>query len=96
MLIGGCGSNSKSFVSEKEIQFQKVLYVGTKEKVDKVEENIGFIQTYSDTEAKSNKNSFSNYYPKGTKLYKISNVSVKDAIAVEIKKNKYIKAVKFN
>jgi len=96
LLLGGCNSahKSESFVTDKEIYFKNVLYVGTDEKVDKVEKQIGAIQKYSTHEQDWNTDSFSNYYSKGTKLYKIPDVDIKDAIAVEMKKNEYIKAVK--
>jgi hypothetical protein len=93
----GHGSSSGSWAEGKGITFQHVLYAGTNEKVEKVEKKLGSILKFSKNEQDDipGTDNFSNYYPKGTNLYKIPNVDVSKAIGVEVGKNKYIKAVRF-
>jgi hypothetical protein len=104
LLLSACSSSNQgsassgSWATGKGIHFHRVLYAGTNEKVDKVGKKIGSILKSSkneqdDTTATS---SFSNYYPRGTNLYKIPNVDASKEIAVEIGKYKYIKAVNFD
>jgi hypothetical protein len=86
------GNSQKSWISDKLIIFNNNTYIGTNEKIEKVDKKIGTIKHYSTKEQDSTLNNFSNYYKEGTKLYKIPNVAIEDAIAVEIKENEYIKA----
>lgn len=98
LAISGCSNkgemqgSSESFVYEKSINFKGIVYVDTSSKVQNVGEMIGSIKHYSDKEEESNPDNFSNYYPEGTKLYKIKNEDVKESIAVETDGNKFIKA----
>lgn len=99
MTISGCNQNeeihvtSKSFIYEKLILFNENLYVPTAQDIGEIEKQIGSIKNYSKTEEVSNPDSFSNYYPEGTKFYKIYNIDIEDAIAIEIADKKYIKAI---
>lgn len=86
------GNSQKSWISDKLIIFNNNTYIGTNEKIEKVDKKIGTIKHCSTKEQNSTLNNFSNYYREGTKLYKIPNVAIEDAIAVEIKENEYIKA----
>ncbi|MCJ7690052.1 MAG: hypothetical protein MUO60_12120, partial [Clostridiaceae bacterium] len=58
-----------------------------------VDSKIGEITHYSDNEIDYNKDNFSNYFKVGTKLYSIPNINTGDAIAVEVEKNKFYKAI---
>lgn len=66
-------------------------YEVTDEYVTEVDRVIGHVTSYSDMESHSG--NFSNAYHKGTKYYSIAGVSTDDAIAVEIGKLQYKKAV---
>jgi hypothetical protein len=92
---GGSSASSGSWVTSNLINFHNISYVGTDEKVEQVESKIGSIALSSTKEQDSNSENFSNFYPKGTNLYKISHVPIKEAIAIEVKKHHYIKAVPF-
>lgn len=64
------------------------------EYVDEIEERIGAVETYSDEEGAvpyPYPNKHSNYLEAGTKLYKISNIDITEAIAAE-NGDQYIKA----
>ena len=101
LLLSGCsvpGSghvSSASWVTGNLINFHHISYVGTDEKVERVESKIGSIARSSTKEQDSNLENFSNTYPKGTNLYKIPHVPIKEAIAIEVKKHHYVKAVLF-
>jgi hypothetical protein len=90
--IGSSGS-SASWAYTKMITLNNVVYVGTSQKVNVVGKKIGSVKYSSTDETKAKSNYFSNYYKKGTNLYAIPKVNTNDAIAVEIGKNHYIKAV---
>lgn len=68
------------------------MYEVTDEYVTDVERKIGHVTSYSDMNTKSG--NFSNAYRKGTKYYEITGVSTDEAIAVEIGKVQYKKAVR--
>ncbi|WMT43311.1 hypothetical protein RE628_14315 [Paenibacillus sp. D2_2] len=74
------------------IVFNKHSYLGTDEKVEDIDKKIGQIKYSSDNEENMKADSFSNYYPVGTKLYKIKGINEGAAIAVELEKDIYIKA----
>lgn len=86
--------SSDSWSVDKLIMFNKIIYVGSDEKVaiTELQEQLGMIENSSDDETAANKENFSNYYPVGTKLYKIKSYSSQDAIAVEIDKDTYVLA----
>lgn len=93
-LSGSEGSSSWSY--SNMIVFKGTTYLGTDETIQEgdVGELMGQIKYSSDHEEEVKEDSFSNTYPVGTSLYKIKNVREEEAIAVEIKKETFIKAVK--
>ncbi|MCP3776581.1 hypothetical protein NLX71_25380 [Paenibacillus sp. MZ04-78.2] len=67
-----------------------IYAVSKDEKVVEIDKEIGEVETYSDQEADFSKSTvFSNAFPKGAKLYSISNVDQNAAIAVESEVGKY-------
>lgn len=74
------------------IFFNNYIYVGSDERVEYIDKKVGQIEYSSDNEEAMKGDSFSNYYPVGTKLYKIKDINEGDAIAVELEKDIYIKA----
>ncbi|MDK2805357.1 MAG: hypothetical protein PWQ94_521 [Thermoanaerobacterium sp.] len=98
-FTAGCSKNSSNDHEEKSWAFSKIIilngetYVGTSDDVTSIDKKIGTIKYFSTGETNINDTIFSNYYKVGTNLYSIPNVSTKDAIAVEISKNHYIKAI---
>ncbi|UOE94661.1 hypothetical protein [Alkalihalobacillus sp. LMS39] len=74
------------------ITWEGNLYVVTDTKIEKVEEELGQVTSYSDME--SLPGDFSNAYQKGTKFYKIKGVSTEEAIAVEVEDGTFIKAIR--
>lgn len=84
--------SSSSWASKNMLVINGKKYVGTNEKVSKVGKKLGVIKTFSTKETDYNTESFSNTYPKGTNLYEIEGTDSSNAIAVEIEKNKFIKA----
>lgn len=67
------------------------IYEVTEEKVHAVENEIGKVTKYSDMEQHGG--NFSNAYPKGTKYFAIKGTDTKVAIAVQVDKGAYLKAV---
>ncbi|MCH3964602.1 MAG: hypothetical protein LKE46_10030 [Clostridium sp.] len=101
LLLGnGCGKlhstknsiSTDSWAYEKMITLNKINYVVTSEQIEKVDSKLGEVRHYSTNEKDFDPNNFSNYFKVGTGLYKIPNINTKDAIAVEIEKNKFVKA----
>ncbi|WP_051556545.1 hypothetical protein [Alkalihalobacterium bogoriense] len=74
------------------ITWEENLYVVTDTKIEKVEEEIGQVTTYSDMELLPE--NFSNAYQKGTKFYKIKGVTTEEAIAVEVENGYFLKAIR--
>ncbi|WP_036709252.1 hypothetical protein [Paenibacillus pinihumi] len=68
-------------------------YKATIELIHEVDREIGKILNYSTDEPADTPDNFSNYFKKGTKLWSIKNVDTKQAIAVEVREGKYLKAV---
>lgn len=68
------------------------IYEITDQYVTEIKDNIGKVTKYSDMQQYPG--NFSNIYEKGTKYYSIKDVSTKEAIAVQEKDDKYIKAVR--
>lgn len=101
LLIGclpaaGCASDSKTAGSTdwyaNFVVWDGDMYQVTKEMVE-VEESIGEVELYSSQEIIASRSKvFSNVFPAGTKIYKIKNVSIDDAIAVRKGNGDYIKA----
>ncbi len=67
-------------------------YVVIDEDVTEIDEKIGHVTKYSDDEGTYSGN-FSNTYKKGTKYYSIKRISTDEAIAIQEKGGKYIKAI---
>jgi len=87
--------SSPSWSSDKIIVFNKIVYMGSDEKVANtdIQSQLGQIEQYSDDEKVSgNKENFSNFYPVGTKLYTVKNYSSQKAIAVEVGKDTFVLA----
>ncbi len=61
--------------------------------VQEIDEEIGQIMLYSDTEG-SYAGNFSNEYEKGTKYFSITGISTNKAIAIKEKDGKYRKAIR--
>ena len=99
ILLNGCSNNEemqetfKSFPYEKMISFEGTTYVGTSEEVNNLGKLIGSIEHSSDLEEDSDTDNFSNYFPVGTRLYKIESEDLEESIAVEIVDKKFIKAI---
>ncbi len=106
LLLSGCSLNDGE--SENEIQndasaswaypfvkWENETYVVSEEEVkeDKLGQEIGKVTSYSDLESSNTSGNFSNEYEVGTKYYEITDISQKEAIAIEVKKGKFIKAV---
>ncbi|WP_198949146.1 hypothetical protein [Lottiidibacillus patelloidae] len=68
------------------------IYEMTDEFVTDIDQEIGQVTKYSDMETYAG--NFSNTYKKGTKYFSIKGISTDEAIAVEIKKGKYKKAIR--
>lgn len=85
-------TSSVSWPYSRMIFFNNLIYVGSDEKVDKVDTLLGEIEHCSDKEEAVKGNSFSNFYPVGTKLYKMKDTSENEAIAVETEKDVFKKA----
>lgn len=87
---------SASWFSSNLIDIDGNKYIGSNERVHHIGRKIGVIQTFSTDERDFNNDSFSNTYPKGTNLYEMKGIDRSQAIAVEIEKNKFIKANREN
>lgn len=68
------------------------MYEVTDEKVTTIENEIGAVTKYSDM--KEYGGNFSNAYPKGTKYFAIKGMDTEIAIAVEVDKGNYLKAIR--
>ena len=68
------------------------IYQLSDEYVDEIDEEIGKVTKYSDTERTYSGN-FSNVYEKGTKYYAMQGISTEEAIAIE-EDGKYRKAIR--
>ena len=67
------------------------IYKMTEEKVTSIDNEIGAVTKYSDME--QYKGNFSNTYPKGTKYFAIKGIDTEIAIAVQVDKGQYLKAI---
>lgn len=68
------------------------MYEVTDEKVTTIENKIGAVTKYSDMEQYGG--NFSNAYPKGTKYFAIKGIDTEIAIAVQVDKGNYLKAIR--
>lgn len=84
--------NAKSWAFKGSVAWNGVVYAAGDEVVTEIEKQIGTIKHYSLKETESTTDSFSNEFPVGTKLFKISNVGIENAIAVEVSEGHYVKA----
>lgn len=86
-------SSESSFAYDSMLKFENNIYVGTKEGIKNIGEQIGEVEVFSTNETDKSKNTtFSNRYPKGTKLYRVIGERVENVIAVQLGSNSYIKA----
>lgn len=60
--------------------------------VHEIQDELGRIEYYITDETQSNKNRSSNFYKEGTMVYKIKDIDVNDAVAIEFD-NGYVKAI---
>ncbi len=60
--------------------------------VHEIQDELGRIEYYITDETQSNKNRSSNFYKEGTIVYKIKDIDVNDAVAIEFE-NGYVKAI---
>lgn len=67
------------------------IYKMTEEKVTSIDNEIGAVTKYSDME--QYEGNFSNTYPKGTKYFAIKGIDTEVAIAVQVDKGQYLKAI---
>lgn len=99
LILTACCTNERtetnaSWPYNNMIIFHGNRYVGSDDQVQQIDNLLGEIQSSSNREEDSSGDSFSNTYPVGTKLYKIKGINEETAIAVEVKKNLYIKAAR--
>ncbi|MFD2117340.1 hypothetical protein ACFSTH_10220 [Paenibacillus yanchengensis] len=91
MLIG-C-SNSASDWAFNFVVYQNNIYNVSNQTLDHVEQQLGEIDKLVTKEATYNyKRTFSNKYPVGTKIFKISNIDISKSIAIEIGEGTYLQA----
>ncbi|BBI32114.1 hypothetical protein [Cohnella abietis] len=95
-IITGCSNSSEQFDSSTSWAYYFVLlndtiYIQTSEQVENVNQQLGTIQKSSNDErTQMNTNqTFSNYLPKGTKLYSIPGKNHDEYIAVRNKDGNY-------
>lgn len=75
------------------VVWEDYIYQISDEDVQEVDEKIGEVTAYSDTEG-SYAGNFSNEYKKGTKYYSITGVSTEEAIAIKEEDGTYRKATR--
>ncbi|MGY3718639.1 hypothetical protein ACWE42_24300 [Sutcliffiella cohnii] len=90
LFFSGC-SSSTSWAFQF-VNYNGVNYILTDEEVseEEIEEKIGEVQQYLETEQDSLDLS-SNIYPKGTEIYSIKGIKVEEHIAVKDKEGKIVK-----
>lgn len=85
VFLSGCSNifnkSSADWVSDFVV-WDGYIYHLSEEYVEEIDEEIGEVTKYSDTEATYSGN-FSNVYIKGTKYYAIQGISTEEAIAIE-------------
>ena len=88
--------SSASWVTEF-VTWGNESYVVTEEEVNEEEigAEIGEVTFYSQQEISDTSGNFSNKYKEGTKYYEITDINKKEAIAIEVKEGKFLKAVIF-
>jgi hypothetical protein len=96
LLLTACSSSQSSFAYDSIIKYNNQIYVGSKEKTDKISKKIGQIEVYSDKEVDDSKGIFSNKYKVGTNLYEVLDEKPENVIAVEVGIKNYIKAYNLN
>lgn len=87
--IAGCSSSADW--NSAFVVWKGYMYEVSNDYVDEVDEEIGQVTKYSDTEGTYSEN-FSNKYSKGTKFYSIKGIDMDEAIAIE-EDGKYRKAI---
>lgn len=69
------------------------MYETTDEYVDEINEEVGHVTKYSDSEGTYSGN-FSNKYKKGTNFYSIKGINTDEAIAIKEDDGKYRKLIR--
>ena len=95
LFFTGC-SSSTSWAFQF-VKYNGVNYIVTNEEIseEEIEEKIGEVQKYLETEQNSVDLS-SNIYPKGTEIYSIKGINVEEHIAVKDNRGKIIKLIADN
>lgn len=77
------------------VKWENESYVVTEEEVNKdnIGAEIGEVTFYSDEESADTSGNFSNVFEEGTKYYEITNIDKKEAIAIKVEEEKFIKAI---
>lgn len=92
LTLIGCGQKSNYDWAINFVVWDGHLYEAIQQEVEIVDNRLAEVEKYVQKEGIYT-GVFSNKYPKGTGLYKISGVDIKEAIAIEISEGKYIRAV---
>lgn len=82
ILLVGCKQSSTDWAFHFVVWNEDIYEIDKSVIVD-VEKEIGTVKKYIENEG-NYKGVFSNFVPKGTKLYKIKDINVNEAIAVEL------------
>ncbi|MGE7928972.1 hypothetical protein [Lysinibacillus xylanilyticus] len=96
VFLSGCSNTINKSSADWAFGFvvwDGYIYQLSDEYVDEVDEEIGKVTKYSDTEGTYYGN-FSNVYEKGTKYYAMRGISTEEAIAIEEEDGKYRKAIR--
>ena len=98
-FLSGCSNDSSAVINislaswhSDFVVWDGYTYQLRDEYVENVDEEIGEVTMYTDTEGTYSGN-FSNVYEKGTKYYAIQGISTEEAIAIE-EGGKYRKAIR--
>ncbi|GBF77669.1 hypothetical protein PA598K_06231 [Paenibacillus sp. 598K] len=75
------------------IIWNKHIYRVTNDKVTDIDKEIGEIKNFSAVESEGQQDNYSNYYPKGTKIFSIVNIDTSVALAVKTGENEFVKAI---
>ncbi|MED3652086.1 MULTISPECIES: hypothetical protein [Heyndrickxia] len=89
IILSGC--SSKSWVANF-VKYNDVIYHVSDEKIERVGYKLAEVKQYIDVEGDI-PNLSSNEYREGTEIYSIDGIDTRQAIAVKVGKNKYIKLV---
>ncbi|WP_433594995.1 hypothetical protein [Lysinibacillus xylanilyticus] len=93
VFLSGCSNAINKSWAFGFVVWDGYIYQLSDEYVDEVDEEIGKVTRYSDTEGTYYGN-FSNVYEKGTKYYAMRGISTEEAIAIEEEDGMYRKAIR--